>query len=104
MDKIFYKVHVVTEDDLDMFSEETFSNVIELNPNNYDWDYDYTQMALIDIEESKVLLWNDNIHTDIENEIDNFIQGFMHSGSTCEVVEKIMLDDDIVSKYSGKRY
>ena len=60
--KIFYKVHVLTEDDLFMFSEEDYERVEDIDAKKYDFDCDYPQMALIDADSEEVLLWNDNIH------------------------------------------
>lgn len=102
--KIFYKVYVVTEDDLDMFSEEEYDNLDDINPEDYDFNWDYAQMALIDADTEEVLLWNDNIHTNIEDNIDNFLEGYKHSSNEFKVRELIMLDKAIKDNYSGVRY
>lgn len=102
--KIFYKVHVFTEDDLKFLEEDGLDSIEDIDVATYDFGWDYAQMALIDADSEEVLIWDDNIHTNVEVNIANFLQGYKYSGNEYKVRELVMMDQTIKDNYSGKRY
>lgn len=102
--KKFLKVHVITDDDVEFIKDDGYENPEDIDCNTYDFEWDYAQMALIDSDNKEVLIWDDNIHTRIEDKINSFLEGFGYSGEQYAVTEIAMMDDKIKENYTGKRY
>lgn len=98
------KVHIFEEADLRYLEEEGYTDISEIDVNTYDFNWDYAQTALVDEEKSEVLIWNDNMHTYIDKDIENFINGLKYAGVDVEIKECVMMYDDLLKKYSGVRY
>ena len=95
------KVNVITKEDLDMFIKDGECTCIDdLDVSKTDFDWDYAQRALVDVDENKVIMWNDNIHSNIDSEIDDFLDGITYAGNTYSLKEVCMLEGDM-EKYSG---
>lgn len=102
--KNFVKVHVITDDDISFIKDDGYENPEDIDCKEYDFDWDYAQMALIDVDEQYVIMWNDNIHSNIENEIDNFLKGFSYANEEYILTEVAMMDEKIKQNYKGERY
>lgn len=100
----FLKVNVITQEDLDMFIKDgecTYLDDLDVSTTNFDWDY--AQKALVNVDENKVIMWNDNVHSHINSEIDNFLDGITFVGNTYSLTEVCTLEND-TKKYEGVRY
>lgn len=100
------KVHVITDEDLEEFLREgSCSSIQELNNNidNFDFYYDYAQTALVDANENKVIMWNDNMHSHIDDDIDSFLGGIIYSKNNYTLKEVCMLEKDM-EQFSGVKY
>lgn len=102
--KNFLKVHVITEDDVNFMKEEGYEKAEDINVKEFDFCWDYAQTALVDLDENEVLIWDDNIHTNVDDNIKYFLRGFSYAEVNYELSEVAMMDEDIKAKYSGKRY
>ncbi len=103
----FLKIHVLTEDDLSMLIEEgSCTSINDIDCSQCDFNWDYHQIALVDItcDRNNRIMWNDNIHTNIEENIENFLDGIRHTGLTPIVTEIVMMEDDLRNNFTGTLY
>lgn len=98
------KAHVFTKDDLEFLDKRGYNNISEIDINIFDFNWDYAQTALVDVEKSEIIMWNDNIHTHIEKDIENFINGLKYMGVDVKVDECVIMNYDLEKNYSGARY
>lgn len=101
----FLKIHVLTDEDLaDLIENEECTSMNDIDCKKVDFSWDYHQIALVSIENSECLIWNDNVHTFVENDISNFLDGIRFTGTEVEIEEIAMLDSDIRNLYRGVIY
>jgi hypothetical protein len=99
------KIHVIEDEDLeDILSETDCVSVEDIDCSQFDFDWDYHQIAFVNADTGERLLWNDNIHTHIEDDIENVLYGLKIAGVEVSLKEIAMMDKDVLNKYTGVKY
>lgn len=101
----FKRIHVLEKEDLDDIikcGECTCLENIDVKKTDFCWDY--AQTALVNEDDKKCIIWNDNIHSDVTDDIDNFLDGIKYTGVNIDVEECVMLSSALKEKYLGARY
>lgn len=99
------KVHVLEKEDLEILIQDGECTSIEdIVCENTDFEWDYHQMALINEDTGERLIWNDNVHTNIEEDIKNIIHGMRIAGANVNIREIAMMYDTVLEKFTGAKY
>lgn len=99
------KIHVIEDDDVeDILSETGCATVGDVDCSQFDFDWDYHQIALVNADTGERLLWNDNIHTNIEDDIENVLYGLKIAGVEFSLQEIVMMSNTVLEKYTGIKY
>lgn len=102
---MFLKVHVLEDEDLEALIEDgSCTSLEDLDVNETDFNWDYHQIVLVDDDKKERIIWQDNMHSNVEDNIESFIDGFKYAGNEAEVDEIAMMYDDVLNNYGGVTY
>jgi hypothetical protein len=100
------KIHVLTDaEELQILIDRKLcTSIDDIKCDEVDFDWDYHQIALVNSDTQERILWNDNIHSQIEDDIENIIYGMTLVGEDVSVKEIVMFESDVLEKFTGVVY
>lgn len=101
----FLRVSVANEDTLKILIKEGICNSIKDCDFHVLQEFDYAEMALLDIDKKHIIYWDDNIHSNPKEYISAFIDGLKYGNVNYNLEDVVMMDSELYSEeYIGKKY